>query len=327
MLLEQAPEPIAATPAAEALLTVGRWLADTGYCFTTVTPATHARVLSRDPGRSAMSPRDVFGWSLPFRQGLLPAHVVAAMKEAGVVEHGGGGLLRSRIRCSALQGMLLFHSAYPTLAADSVFFGPDTYRFAALIRDTLATQRRSTRCRIVDLGCGSGAGGLLAARLLRPAARVILADINPRALELGRVNAALAGVEAECVCSDVLGSIDGSLDLVLANPPYLADEARRTYRDGGGRLGEGLSLRIVRETLPRLAPAGQLILYSASAIVDGRDLLRAALEPLLRAAGAWWSYTELDPDVFGEELDTPAYAQAERIAVVALVARRPGLEP
>ncbi|MDP2267619.1 MAG: hypothetical protein Q8K46_00475, partial [Deltaproteobacteria bacterium] len=38
-------------------------------------------------------------------------------------------------------------------------------------------------------------------------------------------------------------------------------------------------------------------------------------------------YAELDPDIFGEELDTPAYSQVDRIAAVALVVtkRMPGL--
>jgi hypothetical protein len=34
-------------------------------------------------------------------------------------------------------------------------------------------------------------------------------------------------------------------------------------------------------------------------------------------------YRELDPDVFGEDLDEPAYAQVERIALVGAVIVRP----
>jgi len=34
-------------------------------------------------------------------------------------------------------------------------------------------------------------------------------------------------------------------------------------------------------------------------------------------------YFELDPDVFGEELENPPYAAADRIAVVGLDALRP----
>jgi hypothetical protein len=33
-------------------------------------------------------------------------------------------------------------------------------------------------------------------------------------------------------------------------------------------------------------------------------------------------YEELDPDVFGDELDRPAYAAVERIAAVLVTARR-----
>ena len=43
---------------------------------------------------------------------------------------------------------------------------------------------------------------------------------------------------------------------------------------------------------------------------------------MLERAGCPFSYREIDPDVFGEELDAPAYAHAERIAAVALVASR-----
>jgi len=55
-------------------------------------------------------------------------------------------------------------------------------------------------------------------------------------------------------------------------------------------------------------------------VVQGKDLLRTELEPLLRSRCAWHEYRELDPDVWGDELDTPAYADTDRIALVSLVA-------
>lgn len=45
---------------------------------------------------------------------------------------------------------------------------------------------------------------------------------------------------------------------------------------------------------------------------------------MLEAARLSWKYEEIDPDVFGEELDTPAYAGIDRIAAVLLVARKGG---
>lgn len=322
--LQEPPALAARSAKTDALLVVGRWLAACGYAFTTVTPATHARIMARNGERIATSPRDVFGWSFPFHRNLLPSSVLAALENADAVDAAEGGLLRSCVRCSTLDELLFFHSAYPTLAADAVFFGPDTYRFARFIRNALPSLRSRPQC-IVDVGCGSGAGGLLAGALLDDDNQLILADINIKALELARINAQLAGqAHVQCVHSDVLASVTGRIDLILANPPYLADASGRAYRDGGGHLGEGLTIRIVREALQRLSPGGHLLLYTASAIADGRDALRDALAALLNAAGAEFTYGEIDPDVFGEELETPAYAHIERIAVVGLVARQSG---
>jgi len=303
-------------PAADdALLELGRWLTTRGYRFTTITPESHRRVNARPANAEARTIEDIFGWSRPFRPGVLPTEVIALLDAAGELRVRGDRLA-SGVRWSSLGDHLYVHGGYPTSEPDAVFFGPDTSRFVALL-GSLAPRAR----RAVDVGCGSGAGGLAIAATC---ARLTLADINPRALALARVNAALAGVAVEVVKSDVLAGIDGDLDLVIANPPYLADPQRRVYRDGGGAHGSALSVRIVDEALARLAAGGRLILYGASAIVAGRDPLRAILEPRLAARGATWTYRELDPDVFGEELDGPAYAEVERIAVIALDALMPG---
>ncbi|HZY17870.1 MAG TPA: methyltransferase [Ramlibacter sp.] len=318
-----APAELALT---DALLVLGRWLRQTGYHFTTATPATHARVLARDPGRPARDLRDVFGWSRPFPDGLLPDAAMAALRRGGLLDSSRDGLQRSRVRFSSLGGQLFAHSAYPTTDEDAVFFGPDTCRFADLIRAELERQPLRPAARVLDLGCGGGPGGLLAARQSREGGtRLVLADINPRALRFAAANAALAGIEdVALVHSDLFSAVDGTFDLIVSNPPYLNDAAQRTYRHGGGDWGEGLSERIAADGIDRLAPGGRLVLYTGAAIVDGRDPLAEGLAPLLQARGWPWHYRELDPDVFGEELDEPAYARAERIAAVALVVQRPG---
>jgi methylase of polypeptide subunit release factors len=310
-----------------ALLRVAAFLQQQGYAFTTVTPATHARVNGRASAQLARDLRDVFGWSRAFAPGLLPAAVLDVLRDAGLVDAATGELLRSAVRFSTLSGQLFAHSAYPTEQEDAVFFGPDTYRFAQLIEQELEDDSLPPHARILDLGCGSGAGGIVAARAVAGVQpQLVLSDINPRALRFAAANAALAGCpQAQLVESDLYAAIPGTFDLVLANPPYLNDAAERTYRHGGGRFGEALSARIVREGLPRLAAGGRLVLYTGAAIVQGEDPLLALLRPHLEAAGLPWRYRELDPDVFGEELEQPAYEDAERIAVVALVVRRPGL--
>ena len=297
---------------AQALLELGRSLRQRAYTFVTPTPETHRRVNRRAElreGLLAKDLREVFGWSQPFRPELLPRELLGLLEASGELEHEGE-LLRSRVRFSTLRNLLLAHSAFPTSAADSVFFGPDTYRFCRLLDHWAPRVGRA-----LDVGCGTGAGGL---SMQGKAKEIVLADINPRALALAEVNAALAGVAVSIVESDVLAGITGELDLIVANPPYMRDPGARLYRDGGGEHGEGLSVRIVRDSLARLGHGGKLIVYTGSAIVAGRDSFYDAVAPLLEEARTAFTYEELDPDVFGEELSEPGYAQVERIAAVGL---------
>ncbi|WP_244227326.1 N5-glutamine methyltransferase family protein [Corallococcus aberystwythensis] len=299
-----------------ALLALGEALRATGYAFTTVTPETHRRVNARPGAKQAHSVRDVFGWSRPFGPGVLEPRMVALLEEAGALVDCKDGTHRSRVRFSTLGTGLYVHSAWPTSQKDAVFFGPDTYRFCSLLQRVPGSFRR-----VVDLGCGSGAGGLsVAAR----STEVVLADLNPLALEYSRVNARLNSAHGvEAVHSDLLKDVSGRFDLIMANPPYLADTDGRTYRDGGGTHGTELSVRIVREGVERLEPGGTLVLYTGAPVVEGEDLLRTALTPVWRSAPlSEVRYEELDPDVFGEELEKEPYAGVERIALVALTARR-----
>lgn len=296
-----------------ALVELGRALRALAYEFVTVTPDTHRLVLERDR-RPARDLRDVFGWSRPFTTTLLPAELLRLARDADVIR-SDGELLRSSVRFSTLGRDLYVHSAFPTLSADAVFFGPDTYRFAAFVQRSL----RPCRC-LLDIGCGSGAGGISAARF---AERVVLSDISPRAMRFAGVNAALAGISAEIVESDVFARVSGAVDSVIANPPYLRDPAARVYRDGGGKYGEALSLRILRESLEYVVPGGRIMLYTGAAIVAGRDYFRECAESLCRDAGATFDYAELDPDVFGSELSERPYVGVERLAAVGLVAVLP----
>jgi release factor glutamine methyltransferase len=92
----------------------------------------------------------------------------------------------------------------------------------------------------------------------------------------------------------------------------------RLYRHGGGDLGFELSLKLAEQGVARLAAGGRLVLYTGSAIVDGADLLREALSSKLARPGIEFDYEEIDPDVFGEELDQSPYDRADRIAVVGV---------
>ena len=311
-----------------AMADLGRALKQHAYGFTTVTPLTHQRVNARENAAWAHDLPGIFGWSRPFKEALPSPDLLRLMQRCGVIESadqnaGMEGALRAQVRASTLDGQLYFHSAYPTSATDAVFFGPDTYRFVRALRASLMGLNKPVR-RAADIGCGAGPGAVTLA-LAYPGAEVFGIDINPAALVLTEVNARIAGAgNLEAVNSNLLKDVAGEFDLIVSNPPYLLDGEQRAYRHGGGELGAGLSIAVVEEAIARLAPGGTLMLYTGVAIVANADPFRMAVEPRLRDAAFLWSYEEIDPDVFGEELGEAAYAHADRIAAVWLCATRPG---
>jgi SAM-dependent methyltransferase len=261
----------------------------------------------------------VFGWSLPFSGDVVGPDLAELMLHAGILEQRGE-LFASTVRVSSLGEDLLLHSAYPTKHHESVFFGPDSYRFARFLQAELP--RLAPRAHIVDIGAGAGAGAIAAARLM-PDAYYTLTDINPHALRFAAINWVMAhlGPVYFAVCDTLpedLPEHAPPIDCIVANPPYIADAAHRAYRDGGAMHGGEVSLAWARLAAERLPLGGAFLLYTGSAIVDGEDRLKAALFETL--GGFDVNYRELDPDVFGEELQRGDYADVERIAVVGLVA-------
>jgi methylase of polypeptide subunit release factors len=203
---------------------------------------------------------------------------------------------------------------------DAVFFGPDSYRFASFVQAELP--RLGPRAHVVDIGAGAGAGAIAAARVM-PDAYYTLTDINAHALRFAAINWVMARLgPVHFAAGDGLAGPAPDhappVDCIIANPPYIADAAHRAYRDGGGMHGGEVSLAWARAAAERLPRGGAFLLYTGSAIVDGEDRLQAALLDTLSRFDV--SYREIDPDVFGEELEREHYADVERIAVVGLKA-------
>ena len=158
-------------------------------------------------------------------------------------------------------------------------------------------------------------------RWRRPA-RLTVTDLNPQALAAARMNLEAAGLRAELRQGPSIEALDGPADVIIANPPFIAGDGDRTYRDGGDMLGARLSLDWAVEGAARLRSGGRFVLYTGSAIVDGRDALREALVSRLDPGRFSLSYEELDPDIFGGQLASKAYEGVERIAAIGAVIRR-----
>lgn len=125
---------------------------------------------------------------------------------------------------------------------------------------------------VLDLGCGAGLVSVLAAK---QGARVLAADINPKALEAVKENAKAQGVAIETRQTDLFASIPEKFDYIYFNPPYLpkdyASEALEEYLEKGevqtwegGVDGRELIDRFLTEFKEHLKPKGQAFLINSS---------------------------------------------------------------
>jgi release factor glutamine methyltransferase len=91
-----------------------------------------------------------------------------------------------------------------------------------LVQLALERLRRQAAPRVLDLGTGSGCIAITLA-LECPAATVLAVDRSAGALEIARINAERLGARVAFLQGDWYDSIDGRFDLIVANPPYVAD--------------------------------------------------------------------------------------------------------
>lgn len=301
----------------KALLDILEALKTAQYHFVTPTPSTHALVSGRHRRARPRSLRDIFGWCQAFRPDDLDDALVRALETADALSMEDDGLLRSKVRASSVDDVLYIHSA-PNDDRDAVFLGPDSYRFARLLK----ANRGANVGRAIDIGTGAGVGALTLAELY-PDAEIWGGDVNPKALRFAGVNALHAGRPLHTVLAPGLSGAKGLFDLIVANPPYIAGSGGRTYRDGGEDLGAELALEWASAALGRLAPSGRMILYTGSPISDGVDPVERELLALASNTGFALTYEELDPDVFGGTLRQNAYRNVDRIAAVGAVLQAP----
>ena len=95
---------------------------------------------------------------------------------------------------------------------------------------------------ILDLGCGYGVVGIVLAKL-NPKAKVVMSDVNSRAVMLAKKNSVLNKVKnVRAVHSDSFEKIKGGFDTVLLNPPQTAgkkvcfqliDDSKTNLKKGG----------------------------------------------------------------------------------------------
>jgi release factor glutamine methyltransferase len=155
---------------------------------------------------------------------------------------------------------------------------------------------------VVDVGTGTGAVALAIADE-RPATRVLATDLSAEAVALAGANATRLGLHVEVLVGDLLDPLDpgvqGRVDLVVSNPPYL-DVAER----------DGLPREVLAD--PPLALFGD---------VGGYERLFGAARAWLRAGGG--VAVEVDGRIAGDVADAAARAGFRDVTVHPDLAERP----
>ena len=101
--------------------------------------------------------------------------------------------------------------------------------------------------RVLDLGCGWGPVGITLGKLF-PEIRVLMSDVNQRAVDLAKTNIKKNGLQnAEAVVSDGFEELEGAFDCIITNPPIRAGKQTiyRLFDDAIKHLNPGGSLFIV----------------------------------------------------------------------------------
>ncbi|APX62357.1 methyltransferase [Acinetobacter schindleri] len=302
----------------QALLYLLNFLKQQDYQFTAITPLSHQRILDRKQNdvNKEITLKDIFGWNLGFKKTDLDPALFSILEEHQLLKIQEN-LYLSQVRVASLNNALFIHSAFPTIEQDAVFFGPDTYRFAYHLKQYL-TSRSDPLKRAVELCCGTSAAAVSIAKYFPDYDELIVADLNPKALLYSQMNIDFAGLKKiHPVQSDLFANLQGQFDLIFANPPYLIDPHQRQYRHGGDELdGNALSFRIIKEGIQHLNPRGCIFLYTGVTVTQDGNRFVEHLENLMRQyKNISWSYEEIDPDIFGEELEQPAYQHVDRIAL------------
>lgn len=130
----------------------------------------------------------------------------------------------------------------------------------------------------LEMGAGTGLVALHAAKL---GAKVTAADVNPKAVECTRRNAARNGIRLEVVRSDLFEKVTGVFDVIAFNPPYLPGTASSTSwvekAWAGGEEGSEMALEFLANAWRHLAPGGRIFMVLSS--VGGlMSLLKGARE-------------------------------------------------
>lgn len=214
-------------------------------------------------------------WALTISIGL-----VEKWERIGLLRPAVGEGLAVPFRVIPVGDLLLLTDALDERFRNRVHIGQDSINTLDFLR------RQSISGRLLDVGTGTG---VLLLSLASRVSEAVGVDINPRAVELARLNAEINGavrVTIEQCDAFAVRQRFGTFDCIVWNAPFVffPPDLRAVNLDGdGGDMGIELTLRFVEELPGLLRGAGRAHIMSAAPILrDGRN----PLEDKLRSTAA-----------------------------------------
>lgn len=251
----------------------------------------HLHALGRDPHDRA--------WLLAHDTDTLPA-AVAEQLEVGLQRRVAGEPI------AYITGFKAFFGLNLQVDARVLDPRPDT---ETLVEWALERLPPDTPQRVLDLGTGSGAVAL-ALQHERPTCQVTAVDASADALAVASANAQRLGLPVQCVLSHWMDAVPGPFELIVSNPPYVADgdphlsalthEPLSALTSGADGLDD---IRLIIAQAPsRLCHGGWLLLE------HGWDQA-PAVQALLREAG--FVQVQSRRDLGGIERCTGGFSESE----------------
>lgn len=117
--------------------------------------------------------------------------------------------------------------------------------------------------KVLEVGCGSG---VVSIHCAKNGCSVTAGDINPKAVDLARRNAADNDADVLVVETDVYSGIAGRFDTIIFNLPYLPvdEEGLLAKAWSGGPDGLGPLPRLLEGAPEHLLPDGRLVIVVSS---------------------------------------------------------------
>ena len=217
-------------------------------------------------------------WLLTHDNDLLPSELAQAFNQLAQRRAAGEPL-------AYLVGHKEFFGLHLAVDARVLVPRPDTETLVNWALEQLQVEGSAAHPHILDLGTGSGAVALALAHTRQTGGqpgRIVAVDASTEALVAAQTNATRLALDVSFLKSDWFDQVAGCFDLIVSNPPYIADadphlaqlthEPLQALTSGADGLDD--LRRIVKQAPAHLQAGGWLLLEHG---YDQSESVRALL--------------------------------------------------